>query len=64
MRLLLVEDDALLGDGLRAALERAGFIVTWVKDGKSALGLVSTQEFVAMVLDVGLPGMNGLDVVS
>ena len=37
MQLLLVEDDALLGAGLRAALGKAGFVVSWVKDGKAAL---------------------------
>lgn len=63
MRLLLVEDDALLGDGLRAALDRAGFGVTWVRDGKSALSVIGTQDFVAMVLDIGLPVMNGMDVL-
>jgi DNA-binding response OmpR family regulator len=63
MRLLLVEDDALLGDGLRAALDKAGFAVTWVRDGKSALDLVSSQEFVAVVLDIGLPTMSGMDVL-
>jgi DNA-binding response OmpR family regulator len=63
MRLLLVEDDALLGDGLRAALDKAGFAVTWVRDGKSAVNVVATQDFVAMVLDIGLPVMNGMDVL-
>lgn len=63
MRLLLVEDDALLGDGLRAALDRAGFGVTWVRDGKSALNAIGTQDFVAMVLDIGLPAMNGMEVL-
>lgn len=63
MQLLLVEDDALLGDGLRAALDRAGFGVTWVRDGKTALNVIGTQEFVAMVLDIGLPAMNGMDVL-
>lgn len=63
MRLLLVEDDALLGDGLRAALDKAGFAVTWVRDGKSAVNVVASQDFVAMVLDIGLPAMNGMDVL-
>lgn len=63
MRLLLVEDDALLGDGLRAALDKAGFAVTWVRDGRSAVDVVASQDFVAMVLDIGLPAMNGMDVL-
>jgi DNA-binding response OmpR family regulator len=63
MRLLLVEDDALLGDGLRAALDKAGFAVTWVRDGRSAVDVVASQDFVAMVLDIGLPAMSGMDVL-
>jgi two-component system OmpR family response regulator/two-component system response regulator QseB len=63
VQLLLVEDDALLGAGLRAALGKAGFDVAWVKDGKAALDAVQTQDFVAMVLDVGLPKISGTDVV-
>ncbi len=63
MRLLIVEDDSLLGGGLRAALGKAGFEVTWVRDGNAALDLLAAQAFVAMVLDIGLPGMDGLEVL-
>jgi DNA-binding response OmpR family regulator len=63
MQLLIVEDDALLGGGLRAALSKSGFKVTWVKDGQAAFDLLQTQEFSAMVLDIGLPGMNGFEVL-
>jgi len=63
MKLLLVEDDALLGDGLRAALDRAGFSVVWVRDGRSALATLQSAEFVAMVLDIGLPVMSGMEVL-
>jgi two-component system OmpR family response regulator/two-component system response regulator QseB len=63
MKLLIVEDDSLLGGGLRAVLGRSGFDVTWVRDGRDALELLRNQEFVAMVLDIGLPGLNGMDVL-
>jgi len=63
VKLLLVEDDPLLGDGLRAALGKAGFAVTWVRDGRAALGALGTGDFAAMVLDIGLPVMTGLDVL-
>ncbi len=63
MKLLLVEDDPLLGDGLRASLGKAGFIVSWVRDGKTALGLLETEEFTIMVLDIGLPVMSGMEVL-
>lgn len=63
MKLLLVEDDPLLGDGLRAALGKAGFLVTWVRDGRTALDAIGTGGFAVMVLDIGLPGMSGMDVL-
>jgi two-component system OmpR family response regulator/two-component system response regulator QseB len=63
MKILLVEDDTLLGDGLRASLTKAGFEVTWVKDGKAALALVSAAEFAVVVLDIGLPVMDGMEVL-
>ena len=63
MRILLVEDDPLLGDGLRAAFDKAGFKVVWAKDGDMALGLLRSQIFVAAVLDIGLPGMDGMEVL-
>jgi two-component system OmpR family response regulator/two-component system response regulator QseB len=63
MRLLIVEDDALLGAGLRAALGKWGFTVTWVRLGGAALDLLASEEFVAMVLDIGLPDVNGLEVL-
>lgn len=63
MRLLIVEDDALLGAGLRAALSKWGFTVTWVRHGAAALDVLANEEFVAMVLDIGLPDVNGLEVL-
>ncbi|MBI4986391.1 MAG: response regulator transcription factor [Rhodocyclales bacterium] len=63
MKLLLVEDDPLLGDGLRAALGKMGFAVTWVRNGKAALDVAAAGEFAAMVLDIGLPDISGMDVL-
>jgi two-component system OmpR family response regulator/two-component system response regulator QseB len=60
MRVLLVEDDGLLGDGLRAGLAQAGFAVDWVRDGHDALHALQTTGFAAVVLDLGLPGLGGL----
>lgn len=56
MRLLLVEDDPLLGDGIQAGLRQAGFIVDWVQNGRGAEAALSAEEFSALVLDLGLPG--------
>lgn len=63
MRLLIAEDDALLGAGLRAALGKWGFNVTWVRHGRAALDILGTDQFLVMVLDIGLPDMSGLDVL-
>lgn len=63
MRILLVEDDALLGEGLRAGLRQAGFEVDWVRDGPDALHAATTEPFAAVVLDLGLPGVDGLAVL-
>jgi DNA-binding response OmpR family regulator len=63
VKLLLVEDDPLLGDGLRAALGKAGFAVNWVRDGKAVFPLLKAEEFAVMVLDLGLPQMDGMEVL-
>lgn len=66
MRLLVVEDDALLGDGLQVGLTQSGFAVDWVRDHRSALAALANprqERFSALVLDLGLPDGNGLDVL-
>jgi DNA-binding response OmpR family regulator len=64
MRLLLVEDDPLLGDGARAGLQQAGFTVDWVKDGQAALLAAEAEPYALMVLDLGLPRLSGLDLLK
>lgn len=64
MRLLLIEDDALLGDGICVGLKREGYTVDWLKDGKQGLQALSTEEFDLVVLDLGLPGMDGDQVLK
>ena len=64
MRILLAEDDTLLGDGLRAGLRQQGFQVDWVRDGVAAERELRAQPYAAAVLDLGLPLMDGLDVLA
>ncbi|MCJ7800358.1 MAG: winged helix-turn-helix domain-containing protein [Polaromonas sp.] len=64
MRILLAEDDSLLGDGLRAGLRQLGFLVDWVRDGEAAERELRAQPYVAAVLDLGLPRKDGLDVLA
>jgi two-component system OmpR family response regulator/two-component system response regulator QseB len=64
MRILLAEDDPLLGDGLRAGLRQLGFGVDWVRDGEAAERELRAQPYVAAVLDLGLPRKDGMDVLA
>lgn len=64
MRILLAEDDPMLGDGLRAGLRQLGFQVDWVRDGVAAERELMSGEFAAAVLDLGLPLKDGLDVLQ
>lgn len=64
MRILLVEDDPLLGDGLRAGLRQSGFHVDWVRTGDAAERELRAEPYAAAVLDLGLPMKDGLDVLA
>lgn len=64
MRILLAEDDPLLGDGLRAGLRQLGFLVDWVRDGEAAERELRAQSYAAAVLDLGLPLKDGMDVLA
>lgn len=64
MKILLAEDDALLGDGLRAGLRQQGLQVDWVRDGLAAERELRSGAYAAAVLDLGLPGKDGLAVLA
>ena len=64
MRVLLAEDDDLLGDGLKTGLKQEGYTVDWVKDGQSAESALLDNEFDLVVLDLGLPKKAGLEVLK
>lgn len=64
MRILLAEDDPLLGDGLQAGLRQLGFLVDWVRDGEAAERELRAQPYAAAVLDLGLPRKDGLEVLA
>lgn len=63
MRVLLVEDDELLGEGVRTALRRAAFTVDWIRDGAGALDAIRDGGVDLVVLDLGLPRLDGMDVI-
>lgn len=64
MRILIAEDDAVLADGLMRSLREAGYAVDWVKSGVDADSALGATEFDLLILDLGLPRMNGLDVLK
>ncbi len=60
MRLLLAEDDTMLGAGMERGLRLAGFAVDWVRDGEAALAALRSHDYGVLLLDIGLPGLDGL----
>jgi two-component system response regulator QseB len=63
MRVLLVEDDGMIAQGLQTALRQAGFAVDWMRDGSSAAAALLSTEFDVVLLDLGLPHRDGIDVL-
>ena len=63
MRVLLIEDDGLLGDGVKVGLQQAGWTVDWVRDGDAAQKALRSGVFNLVVLDLGLPKTPGLEVL-
>jgi DNA-binding response OmpR family regulator len=64
MRILLAEDDPQLGEGLSLGLRELGHTVDWVRDGLSAQQATDTENLDALILDLGLPGKDGLEVLK
>ncbi len=64
MRLLLVEDDMILGDGLKTGLEMDGYAVDWVTDGLLAEEALKSNQYELIVLDINLPRKNGLEILQ
>jgi two-component system response regulator QseB len=64
MRVLLVEDDELLGKGVRAGLAQQGYTVDWLRDGQAAELALLAEHFDLVVLDLGLPKRDGMDVLQ
>lgn len=63
MRVLLIEDDAMIAQGLQTALRQGGFAVDWMRDGKSAAAALQAPVFDVVLLDLGLPDRDGIDVL-
>lgn len=63
MKILLVEDDELLGEGVVDGLRHFGHAVNWLREARSVLSVLQTEEYHLMVLDLGLPDMDGMDLL-
>ena len=63
MKVLLVEDDAMIGENIQIALEGEGITADWVKDGADAEAALAAHAYEAMLLDLGLPRRDGIDVL-
>ena len=64
MRVLLVEDDWMIGEVIRDALKDASCAVDWVRDGQQALNAINVHSYEAVLLDLGLPKVDGMDVLG
>jgi two-component system OmpR family response regulator len=64
MRVLLVEDDPMIGEAIQSALKDASYAADWVKNGQTALTTLGCQHYDLVLLDLGLPGKDGLEVLS
>lgn len=64
MRILLIEDDSLIGDGIKNGLEKLGFAVDWFSDGNDGHEALLLTGYDAVVLDLGLPGRDGLSILK
>jgi two-component system OmpR family response regulator/two-component system response regulator QseB len=64
VRVLLIEDDALLGEALQTGLRQRGFVVDWQRDGAAGLAAAQSEDYQALVLDLGLPRLEGTRVLE
>jgi len=64
MKLLMVEDDEMIGTALQTRLQMSGYVVDWAKDAQEALYGISVNEYEIVLLDIGLPDMSGFEVLK
>ena len=64
MRLLLVEDDSMIGESVRQGMLQDGFAVDWVQDGRAAELALGNNVYDLLLLDLGLPGKEGIEVLK
>src|SRR3546814_8228597 len=64
MRLLVVEDDAHVGAAISSSLRQDGHAVDWIRDGEEADEVLRYQQYDAIIIDIGLPGLDGISILA
>ena len=64
MKILLIEDDEVIGDAVKSSLEKADYVVEWARNGLEGEIALTDQHFEAVILDLGLPKKGGLDILK
>lgn len=64
MRILLIEDDTMIGDGIKAGLGKLGFTLDWFTDGEVGKAALDSAPYDAVILDLSLPGMDGMQLLA
>lgn len=64
MRILLVEDDQLLGEGIKSALAHFSYSVDWLREGRLVVSTVSETDYALLILDLGLPDVDGVHILE
>ena len=64
MRILLIEDDTMIADAVAGSLKDSGYAVDWINNGRTAVTAFGSQSYDLILLDLGLPGQDGLDVLQ
>ncbi len=64
MRILLIEDDRMIGDGLKAGLGKLGFAIDWFEEGRQGAEALASAPYDAVILDLGLPGLDGMEILA
>ena len=64
MRILLIEDDTMIADAVAGSLKDSGYAVDWINNGRTAVAAFGSQSYDLILLDLGLPGQDGLDVLQ
>ena len=64
MKILLVEDDIMIGEGLQKSLHKSGYCIDWVQDGRDVAPCIADNKYELIILDLGLPNKDGIQILN